>query len=246
MSLLTVEEGIELHYSDDGHGPVVLLLHGWACDGSDWSWLAVDLAADHRVIIPDHRGHGRSTPTTARFGAKVLAADAEALLERLSIEHAVVVGHSMGTLVASALAVERPDLVTALILIDPCMGKPVSESHPHSKRSGRIRRIPPPRSSLSSTSTTRHPGWRSGIVGDCLVLRRTSSPRPCAPYTKDLTRWACALSAKRIWRGGNVPCSWCTAAHHSTSRSGANPASRRRRPNRRLAGQWAFPSSRGT
>jgi len=99
------------------------LLHGWACDGSDWSWLAADLAADHRVIIPDHRGHGRSTPTAARFGAKVLAADAAALLERLSIDHAVVVGHSMGTLVASALAVERPDLVTALILVDPVYGQ---------------------------------------------------------------------------------------------------------------------------
>jgi len=34
----------------------VLLLHGWACDGSDWSWLAADLARDHRVIIPDHGG----------------------------------------------------------------------------------------------------------------------------------------------------------------------------------------------
>lgn len=122
MPQLTVADDVEIFYSDHGSGPAVLMLHGWTCDGSDWIWLATDLAADHRVIVVDQRGHGRSTPTTGPYGAKVLADDAAKLLRHLSIESAIVVGHSMGALVASALAVEYPEMVTALVLADPVYG----------------------------------------------------------------------------------------------------------------------------
>jgi pimeloyl-ACP methyl ester carboxylesterase len=123
MAQLAVADDVEIFYTDHGSGEPVLLLHGWACDGSDWSWLATDLAVDHRVIVVDHRGHGRSTTTARQFGAKVLADDAAQVLRALSIEHAVVIGHSMGTIVASALAVEHPELVSALVLVDPVYGQ---------------------------------------------------------------------------------------------------------------------------
>ena len=122
MPQLAVADDVEIFYSDHGSGPAVLMLHGWACDGSDWIWLATDLAADHRVIVVDHRGHRRSTPTAGPYGPKVLADDAVKLLRHLSIDRAVVVGHSMGGLVASVLAVEYPDMVTALVLVDPGYG----------------------------------------------------------------------------------------------------------------------------
>jgi pimeloyl-ACP methyl ester carboxylesterase len=122
MPQLAVADDVEIFYSDHGSGPAVLMLHGFGCDGSDWVWLATDLAADHRVVVVDQRGHGRSTPTPGPYGPKVLADDAARVLRHLSIESAVVVGHSMGTVVASALAVERPDLVAALILADPGYG----------------------------------------------------------------------------------------------------------------------------
>jgi pimeloyl-ACP methyl ester carboxylesterase len=122
MPLLTVDEGIDVYYSDHGSGPAVLMLHGWGCDGGDWIWLATDFAVDHRVIVIDQRGHGQSTPTAGPYGVKVLADDAAKLLRHLSIEKAVVVGHSMGGLIASALAVEYPELVSALVLVDPGYG----------------------------------------------------------------------------------------------------------------------------
>ena len=121
MPQLAVADSVEIFYSDHGSGPAVLL-HGWACDGSDWIWLATDLAADHRVIVVDQRGHGRSTPTAGPHGPKILADDAAKVLRHLSIESAIVIGHSMGTLVASALAVECPDMVTALVLAGPGYG----------------------------------------------------------------------------------------------------------------------------
>jgi pimeloyl-ACP methyl ester carboxylesterase len=124
MPEIAVDDDVKVYYTEHGSGPAVLLLHGWSCDGTDWSWLAADLADDHRVIVVDQRGHGGSSPTAGPFGARILAEDAAAVLRRLGIERAIVIGHSMGTIVASALAVEHPDLVSALVLADPVYGQP--------------------------------------------------------------------------------------------------------------------------
>jgi pimeloyl-ACP methyl ester carboxylesterase len=122
MPSVAVADDVEIFYSDHGGGPAVLMLHGIGCDGNDWSWLVSDFADDHRVIVADHRGHGQSTPNAGPYDAKTLAEDAANVLRRLSIEDAVVIGHSLGGLVASALAVEHPDMVTALVLVDPAYG----------------------------------------------------------------------------------------------------------------------------
>ena len=108
----------------------MLLLHGWTCDGADWSWLAADLAIDHRVVILDMRGHGRSTQTVDPYGAQVLAEDIARVLRNLAIDRAVVVGHSMGAIVASTLAVEFPNMVSALVLIEPTYGIPDERAEP--------------------------------------------------------------------------------------------------------------------
>jgi alpha/beta hydrolase family protein len=99
MPMALVADNVELFYSDHGQGPPVLMLHGWTCDGADWSWLAGDLAVDHRVVVVDFRGHGRSTRTVDPYGAQVLANDMVRVLQHLSIDRVVVVGHSMGTTV---------------------------------------------------------------------------------------------------------------------------------------------------
>ena len=75
MPMALVADNVELFYSDHGQGPPVLMLHGWTCDGADWSWLAGDLTVDHRVVVVDFRGHGRSTRTVDPYGAQVLAND---------------------------------------------------------------------------------------------------------------------------------------------------------------------------
>ncbi len=124
MPVIAVADNVEIFYSEHGNGPTVLMLHGWTCDGADWSWLAADLAIDHRVVIVDLRGHGRSTQMVDPFGARVLAEDTARVLRHLAIDRAVVVGHSMGAIVASAFTVEFPNMVSALVLIDPTYGLP--------------------------------------------------------------------------------------------------------------------------
>ena len=62
MPCLTVPDGgPALFYTDQGSGRPVLLIHGLTCDGADWMWLASGLSRDHRTIVLDTPGHGRSS-----------------------------------------------------------------------------------------------------------------------------------------------------------------------------------------
>jgi pimeloyl-ACP methyl ester carboxylesterase len=122
MPHLPLADAQTIFYTDEGEGDPVLMIHGWSCDGSDWAWLASDLRRDHRCVVIDNRGHGRSTTATDGYTPRLFAADAARVIEEIGLGRPVVVGHSMGTIIASTLAVERPDLVRALVLVDPVYG----------------------------------------------------------------------------------------------------------------------------
>jgi pimeloyl-ACP methyl ester carboxylesterase len=114
--------GVRLFYTDDeGHAPPILLVHGWLCDSTDWSWQLDAFAGRHRVIAPDLRGHGRSSEG-GDYALETFAHDLALLLDELDARPAVVVGHSLGGAVASILAVEHPEHVRALVLVDPAIG----------------------------------------------------------------------------------------------------------------------------
>jgi len=125
MAYYEVSDGTRLFYTDTGQGRPVLMLHGRACDGTDWSWQAPELERRYRVLVVDQRGHGHSDAPRGSYRAQVLADDAAALLEAVAPgQAAVVFGHSMGGVVASALAVRHPELVAGLVLVDPAYTVP--------------------------------------------------------------------------------------------------------------------------
>ncbi|MFG1999441.1 alpha/beta fold hydrolase [Spirillospora sp. NPDC048911] len=126
---------VRLFYTDDAPSaaagsataarPPLLLVHGYAADSQDWAWHIAGLtAAGHRVIAPDLRGHGHSSAPATGYSPEDLAADLAALLDHLGLDQVIAVGHSMGGMVASALAVERPGRVRALVCVDPAYGLP--------------------------------------------------------------------------------------------------------------------------
>lgn len=126
---------VSIFYTDSdpqSNGPTVLLLHGWSCDSHDWSFQIPALVSNnYRVIALDHRGHGRSSaPTDVSYKPEELADDAASLLDHLGITSTVVMGHSMGTVVASALSVRRPDLISKIILVDPVYYLPAAAVAP--------------------------------------------------------------------------------------------------------------------
>ena len=89
---------IELYYEDHGSGPPVVLIHGYPLSGRAWDkQVPVLLDMGRRVITYDRRGFGKSSQPTTGYDYDVFAADLHALMEKLDLREAVIVGHSMGT-----------------------------------------------------------------------------------------------------------------------------------------------------
>lgn len=117
-----------LHYCDFGDGPPLVLLHGMACSWQWWLECLPELGRHHRVIAVDLPGFGDSDPLPAPAEMAGYAGAVATLLRHLGIDRAAVAGHSMGGLVALALAEESPDLVARLVLVGSG-GVPMSERH---------------------------------------------------------------------------------------------------------------------
>ncbi|WP_019548084.1 alpha/beta fold hydrolase [Streptomyces sulphureus] len=119
-ALLRLDDG-DLHVRQDGprDAPVLLLVHGSATSNRSWDALVPLLTARHRVVRIDLPGHGRSAePTDADYAIPAQGRRIGTALDRIGIERALAVGHSSGGYAATALAEQRPDLVTALALIN--------------------------------------------------------------------------------------------------------------------------------
>jgi pimeloyl-ACP methyl ester carboxylesterase len=112
-------DGTVLAYEDGGVGaPEVVLVHGIACHRAFMAPQARYLRARHRVVSIDLRGHGDSDAPRQRYTIDLLADDVGWVCEQLGLQPAVIVGHSLGGLVALQLAAARPDLVCGAALID--------------------------------------------------------------------------------------------------------------------------------
>ncbi len=114
-------EGGTIHVGQDGprDAPALLLIHGSGASTRSWDPLVPLLTDSHRVIRIDLLGHGRSAkPADGDYAIPAQACRAGMALDRLGVTNAIVVGHSSGGLTATALAERRPDLVTALALIN--------------------------------------------------------------------------------------------------------------------------------
>ena len=113
-------DGVDLHYVERGDGTPVVLLHGNAVTQADFSasGLMDRLARHHRVIAFDRPGFGHSTRPRDRLWTPATQAELlRGALERLSVEQPVFVGHSMGTMVAMAMALNYPQDVRGLVLV---------------------------------------------------------------------------------------------------------------------------------
>ena len=112
--------GIEIDYDDGGHGPVVLLGHGYSATGRMWDGQRRALGDRYRVISWDMRGHGQteSPNDPAQYSAALTVADMRALLRHCGVERAVVGGLSLGGYVSLAFYLAHPEMVRALVICD--------------------------------------------------------------------------------------------------------------------------------
>lgn len=108
-------------YEERGRGEAVLLIHGGIVADAFAPLLREEALGGYRLIRYRRRGYGNSLPLLRRPTVEQHAADARAALEGLGAVRAHVVGHSFGGVVATQLAVDAPDIVRSLVLIEPAL-----------------------------------------------------------------------------------------------------------------------------
>jgi 3-oxoadipate enol-lactonase len=109
---------VELYYEVSGEGEPLLLLHGLGSSGRDWELQLADFSRHFRVITVDARGHGRSQKPPGPYSVSQFAGDVAALLQKLAVGPAHVAGISMGGMIALQLALDRPDCVRSLVIVN--------------------------------------------------------------------------------------------------------------------------------
>jgi pimeloyl-ACP methyl ester carboxylesterase len=119
-------DGVALYYEEAGEGePPVLLVHGWCCDHTYFApQVEHFVERGHRVVAVDLRGHGKSDKPHQRYAMQDFADDLAWLCQRLEFTKPVVVGHSMGGIVAFDLAARYPHLPSAVAMLDAAVVLP--------------------------------------------------------------------------------------------------------------------------
>ena len=109
--------GIDLYYEIRGTGAQLVLLHGGTGAGVNWNLVFNDAPAGYRLIVPDLRGHGRSTNPSGKFTFRQSALDVFAMLDYLGIDQFKAIGVSLGAKTLLHMATQQPVRVEAMVLV---------------------------------------------------------------------------------------------------------------------------------
>ena len=116
MPFLKLSDGERLYYETRGQGPPLLLVPGLTGLLSFWSVHVPALAERFTVVLHDHRGTGRSSPSGIDYSVEQMAEDVLQLMDGLKIGRAHLIGHSTGGAIGQVLAIERPERIQRLVL----------------------------------------------------------------------------------------------------------------------------------
>lgn len=119
--------GITLHVEEQGQGDLALVfLHYWGGSARTWKHVAAELATRFHTFAIDQRGWGQSEAPASGYALADLAADAEGIVEALTLHRYVLVGHSMGGKVAQLMASRHPAGLMGLVLVAPSPPTPMA------------------------------------------------------------------------------------------------------------------------
>lgn len=110
--------GIELYYETSGEGQPVLFIHGLGSSTRDWEYQTPFFSKQYQVVTFDLRGHGQTEKPPGPYAMSQFASDAAALIQSLNLPPVHVVGLSLGGMVAFQMAVDHPQLVRSLVIVN--------------------------------------------------------------------------------------------------------------------------------
>ena len=145
--------GIEMYVELRGTGDPLVLLHGFGSCGKGWAAVADSLAGRYQLIVPDLRGHGRSTNPSGSFTHRQSALDVYALLDQLGVTRFKAMGISTGGMTLLHMATQQRDRIDAMVLIGATTAFP--EPARAIMRSVSADSLPPPVRQMFSACATR-------------------------------------------------------------------------------------------
>lgn len=179
----------------DPPAPPVLLLHGLGVGGSIWQSFARRLLPHLAAVAPDLRGHGRSDAPDSGYAPNDYANDLLHFIDSDLKPPVPVVGHSLGALVAMAMAELRPDLVSWLVLLDP----PLDPDLPNSEVPSVYRLRHAPAGELEAYLLSRNPGGGQLLAQSLAKLFRQASDAAFeAMLDPDVKRSRSSIRAEKI------------------------------------------------
>jgi pimeloyl-ACP methyl ester carboxylesterase len=136
--------GLSFHCAVAGDGPLMLLLHGFPQCWYSWRHQIEPLARRHKVVVPDLRGYGDSDKprSISDYALSQLTGDVAGLIRAFGEERAALVGHDWGGAVAWATALERPEMVERLAVLN-CPRGNSRAGHAHRDGTRCARTCPP-------------------------------------------------------------------------------------------------------
>src|SRR6476469_6119996 len=113
---MAIINGLDIHHEVQGEGPPIVFVHGLGATSNVWHAQRTTLSKSYQVIIYDRSGCGRSQPAREGYSIDAWADELAGLLDYLAVPSAVVVGHSLGSMVAQRFAGKYADRTKALVL----------------------------------------------------------------------------------------------------------------------------------
>lgn len=175
--------GVELYYETQGEGTPVMLVAGYGGVGSFWAPQMEPFSKQFQTILHDHRGHGQSThDDSIEYSIDQMADDIVGLMDKLGIEKAHYVGHSLGGFIGQNIGLRYPDRFHSLVLYAP-----ITHADAWIQRINRMRltllKTAGPRAFVRATPLFLYPNWWVNENGNKLAeLEERSVATMPSPY----------------------------------------------------------------
>jgi len=196
---VALPDGETLAYIDTGNasGPAVILIHGYTDSARDWVPLLPYLSKTFRLILVDIRGHGGSSKPECCYSRLDFAYDVKLLMDKLRIERADIVGHSLGSIIAQTFAEYWPARTLRVVLISSTGGAPpgAPEKPPQFDFAAEIRKLKEP---IEADSPFMIAWWDSPTPVDPDFIRRQRQDAAAIPLRVWLAVLDQGLSANAL------------------------------------------------